>query len=253
MISEREAVQRRFAAHLRDPANCPPPADVDARRMRVYGELVRNAVESFVGSSFPVLKVVLGAELWRTLVGRFLATHACRTPYFLRVAEEFLEFLQGAEAACLALPAFAAELAHYEWVELALDVAEEEVDAPGVDPAGALAEGMPVLSPLAWPLSYAWPVHRIGREFQPEAPGERPTCLVVYRNREDRVKFLEVNEATLRLLALVGEGCRSGRALAAQLATELGQPGIARVEAAALDTLERLRALDIVSGTRAAA
>lgn len=253
MISEREAAQRRFAAHLRDPHGCPPPAGVDPRRMRVYGELVHNAVESFIGGAFPVLKDLLAPQRWQALLRLFIARHACRTPYFLRISEEFLCFLQGEEAAPLALPPFVPELAHYEWVELALDVSEEEVDAPGVDPAGALADGVPVLSPLAWPLCYAWPVHRIGRDFQPGAPGDRPTCLVVYRNRADSVKFLETNEATLRLLALLREERLSGRELAARLAAELGQPASAAIESAALDTLERLRALDIVAGTLAPA
>jgi len=138
-------------------------------------------------------------------------------------------------------------------VELALDLSEQEVDAPGIDPAGSLATGIPVPSALAWPLSYAWPVHRICREFQPRTPGAEPCCLIVYRNRADRVKFLETNPATLRLLALAGEGRLSGRELAVTLAGELGHPGAAAIEAAALDTLERLRALDIVAGVRAVA
>ena len=107
-----------------------------------------------------------------------------------------------------------------------------------------------MLSALAWPLSYAWPVHRICAQFQPEAPHAQPSCLVVYRNRADDVKFLESNPATLRLLALVREERLTGRELAAQLAAELGQPGAAAIEAAALDTLERLRELDIVAGVR---
>ena len=37
------------------------------------------------------------------------------------------------------------------------------------------------------------------------------------------------------------------------LASELGHPGAAAIEAAALETLERLRALDIVAGVRAVA
>jgi hypothetical protein len=245
-----ERAQRAFAAHVRDPLGQPPPAGIEPRRMQIYSDLVYNAFEGFVAGGFPVLKSLLDAARWEALVRDFVAVHECRTPYFLRIGEEFLAFLQARGMERHALPGFALELAHYEWVELALDVSEQEVDAPGIDPAGALDTGIPVLSALAWPLAYEWPVHRICAAFQPEAPEAQQSCLVVYRNRADEVRFLETNPATLRLLALVGEGRFAGRELAAQLATELGQPGVAALESAALDTLERLRALDIVAGMR---
>ena len=248
MIAAYERAQRGFAAHVRDPLGQPPPEGIEPRRMRIHAELVYNAFEGFVAGGFPVLKSLLDGARWDALVRDFVATHACHTPYFLQIGEEFLAFLQAGAAQRHALPAFALELAHYEWVELALDVSEQDVDAPGIDPGGALETGVPVLSALAWPLSYAWPVHRICAAFQPEAPAEQPSCLVVYRNRADAVKFLETNAATLRLLALVGEERLTGRELAATLATELGQPGVAAIESAVLDTLERLRGLDIVAG-----
>ena len=250
MSAAHERAQRDFAAYVRDPLGQPLPGGIEPRRMKIHAELVYNAFEGFVAGGFPVLKSLLDAVRWQALLRDFVATHACRTPYFLQIGEEFLAFLQAGGAERNALPAFALELAHYEWVELALDVSEQEVDAPGIERAGALDTGIPVLSALAWPLSYAWPVHRICAQFQPEAPAGQPSCLVVYRNRADAVRFLETNPATLRLLALVGEGRLTGRELAAQLAAELGQPGLAAIENAALDTLERLRSLDIVAGIR---
>lgn len=253
MTGAHERVQRGFAAHVRDPLRQPPPAGIEPRRMQIYSDLVYNAFEAFIAGGFPVLKSLLDAARWEALVRDFVATHECRTPYFLRIGEEFLAFLQACGKERHALPGFALELAHYEWVELALDVSEQEVDAPGIERAGVLESGIPVLSALAWPLSYAWPVHRICAQFQPEAPQAQPSCLVVYRNRADDVKFLESNPATLRLLALVREERLTGRELAAQLAAELGQPGAAAIESAALDTLERLRELDIVAGVRTSA
>jgi hypothetical protein len=253
MSAAHERAQRDFAAYVRDPLGQPSPAGIEPRRMTIHAELVYNAFDGFLAGGFPVLKSLLDAARWQALVRDFVATHACRTPYFLQIGEEFLAFLQAGGAQRHALPGFALELAHYEWVELALDVSEQEVDAPGIERAGALESGIPVLSALAWPLSYAWPVHRICEQFQPEAPQAQPSCLVVYRNRADDVKFLESNPATLRLLALVREERLTGRELAAQLAAELGQPGAAAIESAALDTLERLRELDIVAGVRTSA
>ena len=72
-------------------------------------------------------------------------------------------------------PPWLAELAHYEWVELALQIAERR-RLPPHDPDGDLLDGVPVLSPLAWPLAYRWPVHRIGPDSSPSAPPTRRPC-----------------------------------------------------------------------------
>jgi hypothetical protein len=46
---------------------------------------------------------------------------------------------------------------------------------------------------LAWPLAYAWPVQRIGADYQPrEAPAE-PTCLLAWRDSAERVRFQQLS------------------------------------------------------------
>ena len=73
-------------------------------------------------------------------------------------------------------PPFLAEMAHYEWVELALDVADAVLPEPSA--FEDILAVVPQLSPLAWSLSYGFPVHRIGPAFRPIAAAE-PTYLVV--------------------------------------------------------------------------
>jgi hypothetical protein len=110
-------------------------------------------------------------------------------------------------------------LAHYEWVELALDVSEEV--HPEASYQGDLRDAVLTLSPLAWSLRYAYPVHRIGPGFQ---AGEGEPCyLVVYRDRTDAVRFMELNEATARLLDLFRDNrVNPVSVLLEQLAGELG-------------------------------
>ena len=60
---------------------------------------------------------------------------------------------------------------------------------PPHDPQGDLLDGMPVASPLAWPLAYTWPVHRIGPDFQPDAPPSDPTLLLLRRDAAGDVHF----------------------------------------------------------------
>jgi len=244
-----DALQRAFAAHIRNPERVPVPADVEPRRMRIYEELVHNTVEGFISSGFPVLRSLLEDAAWQAMVRLFVDMHRCQTPYFLKISEEFIGFLER-RPPLEGMPPFALELAHYEWVELALDVAEDEIGDAALERDGDLLDGVPVLSPLAWGLSYSYPVHRISADFQPEQPPAEPTRLIVYRNREDAVKFIETNAVTLRMLELIEDERMSGRELLAAIAAELGRPGDAGVLAAGAETLERLRQLDVVAGVR---
>ena len=159
---------------------------------------------------------------WHDLIADFINCHRCHTPYFLEISQEFLRYLTQDREDNAADPLFLAELAHYEWVELALDVSEQSIDSMGQ--LKTPLEEIVVLSPLAWLLSYHFPVHKIGQSFQPSEPAE-PTFLAVYRNREDVVRFMELNSSTARLLELLRDNVNAtGREILSQLAGELGMP-----------------------------
>lgn len=242
--------QLRFAAHLRDPDNVAPPHDVEDRRMRVYRELFFDNVASLLAGVFPVLERILGPGRWRRLVRDFYRDHRCHTPLFLEVSQEFLAYLGEERAAAADDPPFLYELAHYEWVELALSVDEAEPDEARVDPAGDLLAGVPVLSPLAWPLAYRYPVHRLAPEFQPTEPPAEQSFYVACRDRSDEVRFLHANAVTLRLIELLRQHPgRTGRAQLDALAEELPQVDRAALLAGGAATLRDLRAADVVLGT----
>lgn len=241
------AHQLAFAAHLRDPEAAPRPVDVEPRRMQVYVDLIFNNVEALLAGVFPVARRVLGPERWRGLVRSFLHRHACRSPYFLELSQEFLTFL--ADAQPPDLPGFLLELCHYEWVELYLRVAEEELPVDGVEPEGDLLAGAPVVSPLLWKLVYGHPVHRIGPDFQPAGPDPDPTRLLVWRRRDDSVGFMAVNDLTLALLEELEAACTGGEALR-RLAARLPRLSSGTVYEKGLATLERLRKAEVLLGTR---
>ena len=211
--------QLQMARYLRNPETETAPAGIESRRLKIYQDLIYNNIEGFISGGFPVLRSLYADEQWHDLVRCFIDGHRCHTPYFLEISQEFLKFLKEAYEARDCDPPFMAELAHYEWVELALDVSEEKLEGPdGLDPLNAV----PVISPLAWLLSYQFPVQRVGASFRPSAASE-PTYLVVYRNREDAVKFMELNAATARLLELLRDNTVvSGTQLLEYLALELG-------------------------------
>jgi hypothetical protein len=127
-------------------------------------------------------------------------------------------------------PGFLLELAHYEWVELALSLDERNPFALATEGNGGLLNKSPVLSPLAWPLSYRYPVHLIGPDFQPATPPDEPTHLLVYRNREDRVKFMKLNSVSRILLEMMQEDREAtGLQLLGKVADAIGHPNPERV------------------------
>lgn len=211
--------QSAFADHLRDPAHVARPAGIPARRAAVYQELVFNNLCGFVDSCFPVSRAVLGEARWRRLCRTFLRDWPLHTPWFRDIPREFARYLAEAPIAT-PLPAWLPELAHYEWVELAVDISDAPV--PAHDPDGDLLAGRVVLNPTLMNLAYAWPVQRIGPDYRPRQP--QPTHLVVYRDADDRVRFSEVTPVTGRLLDLFASETLSGRQAILRLAEELKHP-----------------------------
>jgi len=249
-VNLREA-QMRFAAHIRDPAGTPPPADVEDRRMKIYRELFFNNVVGLLGSAFPVVQEILDPNRWAQLVRDFYRDHRCHTPLFLEVSQEFLAYLGDERAPSAGDPPFLLELAHYEWVELALSIDEASVDEVEIDRDGNLLEGVPVRSPLAWPLAYDFPVHRLSPQFQPSGPPAEPSFYIACRDRSDKVGFMHVNAVTLRLVEMLHQyPDRTGRAHLAALADELPLVDRAVLLASGAEALQQMRSHDAVLGTR---
>ncbi len=250
-MPEFQRVQYAFSAHVRDPQVHARPADVEDRRMAIYRNLFYNNIQNFLAGGFPVLRKLYSDADWHRMARDFFAHHKSHTPYFLEISQEFLKYLQEERVHQPEDPPFLTELAHYEWVELALSVSDEEPDWETIDPDGDLLEGRPALSPLAWLLSYQYPVHKIGPNFRPETPGEQPTYLLVYRDRQDKLGFMEVNPVTARLLALLDESAqRTGRELLNQIADELKHPQPEQVIQGGAQTLKQLHQIGVVLGTR---
>ncbi|CAI8796469.1 HvfC family RiPP maturation protein [Methylocaldum szegediense] len=218
-----QQIQYAFAAYIRDPNRNPPPHGTALARMRVYRELFFNNIENFLANGFPVIKSILSKSDWFALVQDFYAKHRSKTPYFAEIAEEFLDYLQNERDPCFNDPPYLLELAHYEWTELALAIAEGEAPQESAALMSAPLEQTIYISEVAWPMAYRFPVHKIGPGHEPTDPSEQPTCLVVYRNREDTVKFLEISPVTYRLLQILEEeGSISAKDCMLRVAKELG-------------------------------
>lgn len=236
--------QHNFGRHLRDPRRHARPAGVPARRAGLYAELLFNNLTGFLDACYPVTRAVLGDRRWRQLNRAFFREARCQTPWFREIPREFLGWLQGVDRTVL--PLWLRELAHYEWVELALDVMD--VEPPLCNEHGDLLTGIPVLTPALMNLAYAWPVQRIGPGYRPRKP--QKTHLLVFRDRNDAMRFMELNPVSARLVNLLGEGNRSGGATCSRVAHEIGHRDPQAVVAHGAELLEELRAEGAILGAR---
>lgn len=193
--------QAAFAAYIRNPEENPLPIGVKPERMAMYRELFFNNIDGFLIANFPVLHCLFNEQAWQNLVQDFFAKHVCHTPHFSEIPEEFLAYLQNERKNMTDFP-FIAELAHYEWVEMALSISNAE--PPQASPNN-LAQTKLQISPLACVLAYQFPVHKISPEFLPLTAPPQTTFLVAYRNREDMVQFLEITPLTYQLLKFIEE------------------------------------------------
>ena len=200
--------QQQFAARIRDPQGTALPEQIPPERMAIYERLFFNANRSFFDSGFPVLRGVLGEARWQRLVRAFLRDHGSHTPYFLEIGQSFLDWLEDGFGAEAEDPPFLFELAHYERVELALDISQAQLPREG-------------WSPLAWPLAYRWPVQRLCADYRPHQPPSEPTLLLVWRDAGERVRFQQLAPFAWHLACRLRDGQGSSEALLA-LAEEAG-------------------------------
>ncbi|WP_133498895.1 DNA-binding domain-containing protein [Cognatilysobacter terrigena] len=239
-----------LAAYVRDPERATAPVDIEARRLKVYADLVFNNVESLLAGTFPVTRATLG-DAWRVLIRDFLREHDARTPVFTELPRELLRYLDARADAARSDPPWLRELAHYEWVELALQISDESPARIPHDPHGDLRNGVPVVSPLAWPLAYDWPVERIAPGAVPESP--EPTLLLVHRHDDGSVGFHALSLLAFHLLQrLIDVPAATGDTHLRALAHEVAAPDVEAFVDAGIALLEDYRRDRIVLGTRAA-
>ncbi|MDE3738856.1 hypothetical protein M2318_001765 [Metapseudomonas resinovorans] len=236
-----------MARYVRDPQHNAPPPGIEVRRLAVYRQLFFGNVESLLAGGFPVLRASLGPKQWQALNESFYADYRCQTPLFTEISGEFVDYLAEGGADAQGLPPWVVELAHYEWVEAALLLSDRR--EPAHDPEGDLLDGVPLLSNLAWPLAYQWPVSEIGPDYLPHEAPEQPTLVLARRGADMNVHFSRLAPLAHALLDSLQERNCSGREHLEALAEAIGADS-ETILPQGLALLENLRAQGVVLGTR---
>ena len=210
--------QLAFTAHIRDPSANKKPARVQNTRMAIYREIVFNNIFSSVSACFPVCNSILGTRAWRKLVRAFFANHQAASPIFREIPQQFLQYINTK----IDLPIYFQSLAHYEWVELA--VASLQTNPIKISKTTDLLNEKPILAPAHMLLSYDYAVQSISKGHLPKSAEQ--TYLLVFRNAENKVKFIELNPITFQLLNLIKTNQLTGKQALTMLAEEIAHPDV---------------------------
>jgi hypothetical protein len=189
--------QHAFIQHIKNPQANPFNGGIEDRRLKIYRELFFNNILGFLSSGFPVLKSLYSEQQWQVLARKFFIEHECRSPYFIDISKEFVEYLSSEYELGEFDPPFMRELAHYEWLELDVSVRQSHQIAKAWDGHSKITRVQ--MSDLASLVSYQYPVHQISTDFQPSHASEI-VYLVVYRDATDEVNFTLVNTVSAHLL-----------------------------------------------------
>lgn len=219
-----QTVQRQFLAHLRNPEHEPLPNGFAEQGAGIYVDLLYNKFNDSLELCFPVVHEILGEAAWQQLLKKFIAEHCCKSPYYRQIPDEFIRYLhteRGSESA----PPYLLELAHFEWVEMVLAIAEAEpITASTFGAVNDWLACRPLFVPILEVLHYVYPVQRMNASYQPTIPPEQAKHILGFRDMHDVVQFIELQPATARLLEILqSTGCTVREAME-QIAMELEQP-----------------------------
>lgn len=243
-------IQEAFAARIRNPFDEPVPDNIDPERMGIYEELLFNGMDDILSNAFPIINSIMSEEKWLALVRDFYAHHHSESPIFYEVPAEFVEFLSEERSNMDDFP-FLAELAHYEWAELAIELAPSEAHTD-LEADGDLLQCIPVVQDAAVVLGYEYPVHEVGLAFLPGPQDKAATYLIVYRDNDQFVQSMEVDVTTARLVQLLQSGQYTGHDALELMASERQMENPSTLIEEGADILEQLKEDEVLQGMRAA-
>ena len=234
--------QAQFSAHIRNPTHNKKPPNVNSNRMAVYKKAVFNNIVESVSICFPVCQAVIGKRAWQRLMRGFMATYASSSPIFREIPQQFLVFLESVEN----VPAYFKQLAYYEWVELT--ISSQQTQPVKKSEQADLLHEKPILAAAHMLLEYDYPVHQISAKFKPKQT--QKTHLMVFRNTEFEVQFLELNPVTNRLLQLIKEQDLTGEQALTRIGNELQHPDVTVIIQFGLGILTDLANQQAIVGSR---
>lgn len=203
MSSSLQRMQNAFSHAVRGHKQTDSP-EFDERRLAIYQRLLLNNLNEVISPCFPVLLSILPADIWWNILKDFLKHHRVTTPVFHELPLFMVEYLKHHPVADFP---FAHQLAHYEWIELEVELSEPDKTQSETGTV-SLLEQVWRLANTARLLEYNYEVDKIGQNYQPQEAVK--TYLLVYQI-EGEVAFLKLNELSYQLLSMMLNESMSAR------------------------------------------
>lgn len=180
-----------FSSLIRNPSE---NHHLDNDKISLYHSLVKKNLDSVISPCFPVLKQIIPKEIWKRLISELLAQHQLNTPLFYKAPLFLVNLLNNHP-----LPnyPFAASLAHYEWIELELELLDVSCKQEKSTYDREIYCYPLKLSEHARLLRYDYDVHNICNEYIPTT--KSCTYLIVYVLHGE-IQFTKISEINYQLL-----------------------------------------------------
>lgn len=241
-----QSLQRQFLAHCRNPKQQILPMGYAKEGSALYVRLLYNKFNDSLSRCFPVSQQLLGETAWQQLLLDFIAEHRCVSPYYRQIPDEFIAYLH-TERVNKTDPLYLLELAHFEWLELALAILEADAVESVSDITNWLDCRL-IFAPVLQLVHYRYPVQRIDLNYQPSEPPEHNTHILGFRDPQDAVQFIELNPATARLIEILQtEPCTVRQAIE-RIAQELNYTNLDALFDFAIDALIELQQQQAILG-----
>ena len=203
-------------------------AAVPAKRLLVYRGLVRRGLRGAIRVEIPRTAARLGGAFDAYIAG-FLEEELPRSHYLRDVAFEFVTWAAPRWNDDPAVPDYLADLARHELVAFVAACAEDARDGDGdgarVDRADAVHEAGAAADELSLDrgarfdrsvtlVRYEHAVHRLqADEGARDVPAREPTTLLVYRDAEHDIRYLELTPLAAAILDHLQGGATLQRAV----------------------------------------
>jgi hypothetical protein len=192
---------------------------IDAQRLAIYGRFCRNHRRATLAGIFPYCQAVLirrcGESGWQSIVERYFVAHPMHHFELNQNAIHFPAFISTLYDSD-GLPQFIGELADFEWWEWLTESRFDEPTDADPDKGPLRLHSSVDLRPYAHDLIEWIDID----EREPEAPAQRDSVVLFYRDRE----LARQRESATGLTMLIIKAVVEAVPLDEKLATQLGLP-----------------------------
>jgi hypothetical protein len=176
-------------------------AALPRERLLVYRRLIRRGLRSAIRLEIPRTAARLG-DAFDRYVARFLEEELPRSHYLRDVAFEFVRWAAPRWAADEAVPGYLSDLARHELIAFVAggSAVPDEGEGDARDEELSLDRGVRFHRSVTL-VRYDHAVHRLeAGEDARDAPAREPTALLVYRDAEHDVRYLELTPLAAAIL-----------------------------------------------------